>query len=97
MYVWCIPVHAMPLWLPAQVAILEATSEPIASDGFGEAPLVPGTLTGPSLRGRELVCVSPPSPGGSGETVVVRVTSNGQDFTRGDYRTNIGFTYYEFE
>lgn len=64
---------------------------------FGEAPLVPGTLTGPSLRGRELVCVSPPSPGGSGETVVVRVTSNGQDFTRGDYRTNIGFTYYEFE
>ena len=67
---------------------------------FGDAPVVPAVLT-TSERARadgrqQLVCTSPPAPGG-GETVVVRVTNNGQDFTSAEFTTNVGFTYYRYE
>ena len=67
---------------------------------FGDAAVVPAVLT-TSERARadgrqQLVCTSPPAPGG-GETVVVRVTNNGQDFTSAEFTTNVGFTYYRYE
>ena len=46
---------------------------------------------------QQLMCVSPPAPPGGGETVVVRVTNNGQDFTSSEFTTNVGFTYYQYE
>ena len=46
---------------------------------------------------QQLVCMSPPAPAGGGETVVVRGTNNGQDFTSAEFTTNVGFTYYRYE
>ena len=34
---------------------------------------------------------------GGGETVVVRVTNNRQEFTSAEFTTNVGFTYYRYE
>ena len=67
---------------------------------FGDGPVGTAVLS-TSERARaegrqQLVCTSPPLPGG-GETVVVRVTNNGQDFTSAEFTTNVGFTYYRYE
>ena len=68
---------------------------------FGDGNLSPAVLS-TSERARvearqQLVCMSPPAPAGGGETVVVRVTNNGQDFTSAEFTTNVGFTYYRYE
>ena len=67
----------------------------------GQSPRKMGSVLTTSERARadgrqQLVCTSPPAPGG-GETVVVRVTNNGQDFTSAEFTTNVGFTYYRYE
>ena len=68
---------------------------------FGDGNLSPAVLSTSErarVEGRQqLVCMSPPAPAGGGETVVVRVTNNGQDFTSAEFTTNVGFTYYRYE
>lgn len=60
---------------------------------FGDHPLVPATL----VSAQELTCLSPPLKlsGDSAETVIVRVTNNGDPYAA----TNdmVGFTYYVFD
>ena len=62
---------------------------------FGDHALVPATL----VSAQELTCLSPPREltGDSAETVIVRVTNNGDNGNAAMTNDLVGFTYYIFD